>query len=141
MKRILLDTNIILDVILERQPFVKNAVKLIELSIGRNDRLFITASTITDIYYIAKRRAGHNTTIQFIKELLGFIDVVAIDKVTVINALNNKMSDFEDAIQTEAARQNRIHILIARNIKDFDNLEIEVLLPEDYIDKLNKENF
>ncbi len=141
MKRTLLDTNIILDIILERQPFVENAVKIIELSVGRNHRLFITASTITDIYYIAKRKAGHNITIQFIKELLGFIEVVAIDKVTILNALNSEMNDFEDAIQIEAAKQNKIRTLITRNIKDFDNSEIEVLLPEVYIDKLNKENF
>ncbi len=107
MKRALLDTNIILDIALNRDSFYKDALKLFILIDEEEISGSVTASTITDIYYIAKKEQGHQTAITFIKNLIQVVDIIGIDKETISRALSSEMKDFEDAIQSSAAELNQ----------------------------------
>ncbi|MDF1551262.1 MAG: PIN domain-containing protein, partial [Bacteroidales bacterium] len=80
---ILLDTNVILDIALNRKPFVKQSGELIRQIENHNITAFITASAITDIYYIAKRNTGHEKSIDFLQNLLEIIKVASVDETTV----------------------------------------------------------
>jgi predicted nucleic acid-binding protein len=133
MIKVLFDTNIILAIALKRQPFFNETYKLFELIDKEKITGSITASTITDIYYISKREKGHVESINFIKNLIEVVDVIGIDKQIIVNALNSEMKDFEDAIQSNAAESSDLEIIITRNKKDFSDSKLKILTPEEFL--------
>ena len=136
MKKILIDTNVILDIALDRNPFVEKSAEFMRLVAKKKIKAFITATTVTDIYYITHKKTGHNKTIGFLKNLFMFISIAGVDTVSIINALNSDMIGFEDAIQTETAKQNEIRVIITRNKNDFINSGLKVFSPDEYINQL-----
>lgn len=133
MNKILLDTNIILDIALERREFYDKSKELL-LTINKfSIPSYVTATTVTDIYYILKKSKGHQLTISFLKDIFDFIDVAGVGKEIIFSALNSEVTDFEDAVQTECARQNDINIIITRNIDDFKNSKLEIFTPSEFI--------
>jgi predicted nucleic acid-binding protein len=135
MKRALLDTNIILDIALNRESFYKDALKLFILIDEEELSGSVTASTITDIYYIAKKEQGHEIAITFIKKLIEVVDVIGVDKETISRALTSEMKDFEDAIQASAAELFQLDVILTRNKADFTGSAIEVLTPKEFLKK------
>ncbi|MDD4144971.1 MAG: PIN domain-containing protein, partial [Prolixibacteraceae bacterium] len=127
MTKVLFDTNIILDIALKRESFFEDAFKLFSLIDQKKIIGIITASTITDIYYISKKEKGHTESINFIKGLIEVVEVIGIDKDIIIKALTSGIQDFEDAIQTCAAELNEIEVIITRNKKDFTNTSLKIL--------------
>lgn len=121
MKKILFDTNIILDVALKRIPFFNDAFKLFELIDEKRITGIITATTVTDIYFISKKEKGHQEAIQFLNNLIEVVDIIGVDKAVILNALDLGLPDFEDAVQISAAEFNEIKTIITRNKSDFLN--------------------
>lgn len=117
--RILLDTNIILDIALEREPFVESATRLFKESRRKNILLCMTSTTITDLYYVHRKVKGKKEALLFIRELLQFIDVISVDKDIIVDALNSEVSDFEDAIQVCSAKKESITTIVTRDESDF----------------------
>jgi len=136
MKRILFDTNIILDIALKREPHYKHSSKIFELIDKKRILGFVTATTITDIYYIARKVKGNEIAIEFISNLVEIVDIVGVDKNIILKALKADMNDFEDAVQVSAAEYNEIEIIVTRNKSDFINSGIEILSPIEIIEKL-----
>lgn len=133
MKRVLFDTNIILDIALKRESFFEDAQKLFILIDKGTISGNITASAITDIYYIAKKEKGHNEAMYFIKNLTEVIGIIGVDKKTITKALASKMHDFEDAIQVSAAELHQIDLILTRNKNDFTDTTIQVLTPKEFL--------
>lgn len=133
MKGVLLDTNIILDIALERREFFEKSEELLLFINKSHIPVFITATTVTDIYYILKKSKGHDSTISFLKSLFDFIGICGVNKETILNALNSEFNDFEDAVQSYSAIQNGIKIIVTRNISDFKKSNLEVLTPAAFI--------
>lgn len=135
MKKVLFDTNIILDIVLERAPYLNNATKLFSL-IGEKKIIgHITASAITDIYYISKKAKGHERALAFITDLIEVVEVVGVDRDIIAKALHLEMKDFEDAVQVSAAEFAEIEYLITRNTQDFVNAQLKVYDPGDFLEK------
>ena len=133
MKKVLFDTNIILDIALKRNPFFELASQLFSLIDRKIIEGYITASTVTDIYYISKKEKGHNTTLEFITHLIKIVDVIGVDKEIIIKSLTSGLNDFEDAIQTTAAELNGLEAIITRNKKDFVNSSVEIYTPDEFL--------
>ena len=133
MKKILLDTNIILDIGLKREPHFVDSAKLIKKLDDKNIVAFVTATTITDIYYISKKAKNHNTAIQFIRNLLQVVEILGVNKETILLSLQSELPDFEDAIQINSAEMNGIKTIITRNKKDFINVDQEIMTPGDFL--------
>ena len=136
MKRILFDTNIILDIALKREFHFTYSSKLFEfidlkLIIG-----YITATTITDIYYISKREKGDLITREFIMNMIEIFEVIGVDKSTIQKALTSDLNDFEDAVQVSSALQYELDAIVTRNKSDFINSNIEVFTAVELIENL-----
>jgi len=136
--RILLDTNIILDIALGRVPHLADSADVFRKIDNESIYGFVTATTITDIYYVAKREKGHQTTIDFISNLIEIVDIIGIDKEIVIASLISDFADFEDAIQSVSSRLNGIDYIITRNHKDFIKSEISAVSPKELLALLKK---
>ncbi len=133
MKKVLFDTNIILDIALKRHPFFNDAFKLFELIDDKTITGIITATTVTDIYFISKKEKGHQEAIHFLNNLMEVVDIIGIDKEVIMHALELGLSDFEDAVQISASEFNEIKIIVTRNKSDFVNTPLEIFTPKEFL--------
>ncbi len=138
MIKVLFDTNIVLDIALKRHPFFEDAAELFSLIDKKKIIGNVTASTITDIYYISKKETGHTESINFIKSLINVVEVIGVDRGIISRALAFDIRDFEDAIQVSASESNEIGVILTRNKNDFLNVPLKVLTPREFITDLVK---
>ena len=131
--KILLDTNVVLDVALARQPFCQAAMKILDASDFRRVHLFITASSATDLYYVLRKEKGRDAGLRFIRRLLECANACGVDAKTLVAALASDFSDFEDAVQNSAAVNNRIEIIVTRNKADYRTSPLMVMTPDEFV--------
>jgi predicted nucleic acid-binding protein len=130
--KVLLDSNIAIDAVLQREPFYNSAEKIIGLSQG-GIGLFISASAITDIYYIVCKSTGNKkTAITLIKDLLENIDIAAVTGNEISQAINMDWSDFEDAVQYAAGEAITVDYIVTRNKSDFASAVLPVVSPDEF---------
>jgi len=131
--KILLDSNIAIDVVLKREPFYNSAVKVIGLSQG-GIGLFISASTITDVYYIVRKSTGNKeTAMTLIKDLLENIDIAAVTGNEIRQAISLDWSDFEDAVQYAAGESIAVDYIVTRNKTDFASTSLPIVNPDELL--------
>ena len=137
MKRVLLDTNVVLDFALKREPFYENAETiLVEIANGTL-RGFITASMATDIFYLLQKTNGKTFALNTFTDLLILLDVLSVYGEDVHLALQSEWNDFEDALQAQVAIRNEIDAIITRNTKDFKKAKrINILTPVEFLAKM-----
>jgi len=132
--RVVLDTNIILDIALKRETHFLDSSGVFMKIDGTVVYGFVTATTITDIYYIAKKEKGHQVSIDFISNLIEIIDVIGVDRQVIIESLLSKITDFEDAVQSVSSLLNNIDYIITRNQKDFSESSVKAITPKEFLD-------
>ncbi len=132
MKKVLFDTNIILDIALQREPFVEYSLKSVNL-IDTKIIGYINILTLVNTFYFARKKTGIDKARKFIADLLTQFEVVNTTKATCVNALSSDFKDFEDAIQEFSAIDAEIEIIVTRNIKDFKNSRLQVFEPKELI--------
>ncbi len=132
---IFLDSNIILDILIPNPQFCAESKKVISVAKGNKDELYISAASITDIFYIAKKALKSiEKTKNIIKKILIVVSVAGVDEQCIISALDSAWSDFEDSVQNQVAQQIRADYIITRNTKDFKNSGIRAISPSEFLD-------
>ncbi|GHU67766.1 twitching motility protein PilT [Spirochaetia bacterium] len=130
---ILIDTNVALDALLERQPFYAAAAKVLGLS-TLGVRIFVSASAITDIYYISRRQTGSKkTAMELLKNLLLYVDAATVSDAEIRRAIALDWGDFEDAVQYAAGERLAVDFIVTRNPADFFSSPIEAVTPDQFI--------
>lgn len=132
--KILVDTNVILDIVLERQPFYEQSARFLQVS-AQSNTIYITATTITDLYYIVRKAKGREIALAFVEDLLKLVEIAAVDKKVILQALQLGLTDFEDAVQASSAQQEGINIIVTRNEADFSHSGLEVHSPESFLNR------
>lgn len=134
MDKVLIDTDVLLDFFLDRDPFAEFAAGVLNLCEGNEIRGFTTPVIICNVYYLLRKTAKHEIIIEKLKQLLGIIDIIKMDKIVVLRALNSEFKDFEDALQNFSAVENRkIDLILTRNISDYRKSDLAALTPETYL--------
>jgi predicted nucleic acid-binding protein len=134
MTRILIDADVILDFFFDRKPFSGFASVIFSLCEGNKIKGFVTPVTFSNVYYLLRQTARHEKVIEKLTQLLSITNILAMDRNTVLLALNSGFKDFEDALQHFSAVQDKnIEAIITRNIKDYKLSEIAVLTPEIFL--------
>lgn len=136
MKQILVDTNVIVDVALKRQPFFAASAQVLATAEAGLIEAFISGSTVSDIYYIVSKIKGKELAIDFLRRIFVFCHVAAVDKTVIESALASSFKDFEDAIQEYAAVESQLDAIVTRNPKDFAQSSLSVLTPEQLLERL-----
>lgn len=138
MKKVLIDTDVILDFFFDREPFSENAAQILALCEKKVIAGFVTPVIISNVYYLLSQKAKQEKVIEKLKVLLSIIDVLVIDKTSILVALNSEFKDFEDALQNYAAELNgEINLIVTRNTKDYKKSELGVMNPEDLLKYIN----
>lgn len=126
---ILFDTNVILDVLLDREPFSEPASQLMSLVERGEISGLLCATTITTIHYLSTKVLGKNKSQNQIEALMTLFDIASVNRAVIKDALTSKFSDFEDAVIYQAAYHAGAEAIITRNVKDFKLSKLPVYSP------------
>ncbi|MDE5611858.1 MAG: PIN domain-containing protein [Odoribacter sp.] len=133
MEKLFLDTNVVLDLIEKREPFVHDAALLFQLRIDGECQLFVSDLTIVNIAYIVRKSYSKEKLYAILDKLYSFLVIVPGGTMVIGRAIESQANDFEDAVQYYAACQAKVDYMITRNKKDYSFSEIEVLTPQEYM--------
>lgn len=133
--KVLIDTNIILDIALNRKPFVEQAILLWRLAEHKEITACLSNTSITDIFYIINKYAGQEKARCFIADILDSFKLVDIDEEGFREALNSGMKDFEDAVQFVIGKHNGCEVLVTRNKADYGDRP-NVLAPAELLERI-----
>jgi predicted nucleic acid-binding protein len=135
INRVLIDTNILLDYLLTREPYFYNADKMIQLCTAGNVKACIASHSVANMFYIMRKDVEPHKRREMLIDLCMIFDVIEVDRSKLITSLTNEMfSDFEDCLQVECAKEYKADYIITRNINDYKKSEIPALTPEVYLE-------
>lgn len=128
-------TNVVLDVLLNRTAHVNESAAVLKAA-SDDIQEFISASAITDIYYIAQKELKKpSLTKQLLRNLLQIVHVSSVSEVDIWAALDSGWEDFEDAVQNSVAEHHRFDYIITRNTSDYSNSALSVMTPQEFVNK------
>ena len=131
--KVLFDTNIILDVLLDRQPFSEHASFLMSKVERSEINGFLCATTVTTIHYLLSKYLDKEKAIESINSIMALFEVASVNRLVIENALKSKFTDFEDSVLHESARHAGAEYIITRNIKDFKKTKIPAFTPTEFL--------
>lgn len=129
--KILFETNVVLDLLLDREPFSDTAARLFSRVDEGELSGFISATTVTTVHYLARRTVGDRRARREIQNLIDLLDVAPVNLAVLEGALQSKSTDFEDAVMVHAALNVNADGIVTRNISDFKPATIPVYAPEE----------
>jgi predicted nucleic acid-binding protein len=132
MKKVFLDTNIIVDLIADRKPFSKYSIEIFKKAEEKKIKLFTSSHSIATTHYLLKKYLEEKILRDVLHNLLDYVTVIAVDTDVLKKGLRSKHKDFEDSIQILCASSvEKIDCIVTRKIKDFRDSEILVLTPDE----------
>jgi predicted nucleic acid-binding protein len=127
--KILLDTNVILDVALERQPLFSKSEEVLSLAENGAFEAFISASTFSDLYYVIRKQKGRSLAFNFVDSIAEVYQIASVDRAVISLALTLGFQDFEDGIQCATASVNQLDAIVTRNAEDYTQSPVQVFTP------------
>jgi predicted nucleic acid-binding protein len=135
--KLLIDTDVLLDVALDRAPFAAPACRLLDHLQSQPGDGVVAWHSVSSLYYLVRSDEGDAATREFIRDLLGFLRVVAGDSSSVRSALAQPMSDFEDALQVVCAQNGQADVIVTRNTAAYRTSPIPARSPADVVAELS----
>ena len=136
--RAIVDTNVVLDVLLERDPFVKQAVEVFCLVEESRIDAFICATTVTTIDYLLVKSLPKSKARNALRRLISLFEIATVNRPVIERALVSKIQDFEDAVLNEAGQMAGVDFVITRNTKDFSKSSLKVCDPNEFLALLDR---
>ena len=131
--KVLFDTNVILDVLLDREPFSNDAALLMAKAEQSEIIGFACATTITTIHYLCTKMLDRETAAHHIQSLLSLFAIAPVNRIVLEKAFAFRFKDVEDAVIHEAALHAGVQHIVTRNIKDFKNADLPVHEPKEFL--------
>lgn len=139
--RVLLDTNVVLDVILQRRPLDAASLPIMVLAEQGEIDAILGATSLTTAYYILRRSEGNQAAHEHLAALLGVFQIASVNRSILLRAVQRKWRDFEDAVLHELALAAGADAIITRNVTDFKKSQVQIYSPERFIEfiKFNRQ--
>ena len=134
--RVLLDTDVVLDVILAREPFARDAVELFDLADKGAFEPYISAITPLNIFYIARKAKAVRDLREAIQLLVQKFGVCPLNQSILSAAFLVRFVDYEDAVQHCSALEGRLDAIVTRNVHDYKYSTLPVYTPDDFLQHL-----
>ena len=132
--RILIDTNVLLDYLLEREPFFDDAKKVILSCVDGKVKGCIAAHAIPNMFFILRKDYSIKERREVLSNLCSIFDIEGIDKTKLLSGLSNEdFSDFEDCLQMECAKSYGADYIVTRNVADYSVSEVNAIEPREYL--------
>ena len=134
MTDLFIDTDVIIDFLIDRKPFSREAAIIFTLIEQKKLKGFSSSLTFSNLYYVLRKIESHKKVISKLDSLSKMVGILKVEEQTIKNALASGFPDFEDSIQYfSAADSKKIDVIITRNIRDFKKSEIPVMTPGDFL--------
>lgn len=127
------DTNVVLDVVLQREPFVKESSKVISLVEVSSNTGLLCATTLTNLHYMVRRTLGETGARKVIANFLQMMELAKVTRYVLDAAVKSDMSDFEDAVLAYSAHQAGAQAIITRNLRDFAKSPVRAYTPAEFL--------
>ncbi|RLF30912.1 MAG: PIN domain nuclease [Thermoplasmata archaeon] len=137
MKKLLIDIDVILDVLLKRQPFFAASANLWAQIEKGHTCAYLASHTVTTLFYLIRKAKGKKLAKDSIRDILSVFEIAPVDKKGLLLALELDFTDFEDAVQFGAAKQMNVDFIITRNIRHYRKSDIPVLTPDTFLSTLD----
>lgn len=138
--KLFVDSDVVIDFFTDREPYANPASELFELNEQRKVKLYLSAVSINNIYYIVRKFLRHKKTLEVVESLTEMTEIEGTTKKEIIQALKNDFTDYEDSIQYSSAITIKdLDVIITRNIKDYRSSSIAVMTPLSFL-KLKENN-
>jgi predicted nucleic acid-binding protein len=135
--KILLDTDVALDHLADRQPFAESAHRLLALAEIGELILCVSSVSFSNLYYILRKLKGPAAALALLGKLTSLVRVIAVTEAEIGSALQSEFDDFEDAIQHFAAKaESGVNAIVTRNKDDYTASEIPVFSPDEFLARL-----
>ena len=132
--RVLIDTNVIIDILERRKPFFQDSYKIIQLGLQGKLETFMSAGAVTDVYYVIRKSIRNSEVakekIVALSALITICDTVAKD---ITSAITLSIADFEDAVIAAIAKRERADFIVSRNEADFTNSPVPAISPAQFL--------
>ena len=139
MNKIYVDTDVVIDFLIDRKPFSEAASQLFTYGEKQEIEIYISSLSFSNIYYVIRRFVGHEKSIELLNSLEKIVKVLPVDRQIIVQSLNSDFKDFEDGIQNYCAKQiEEIQIIITRNVKDYKKSDLAIHTPESYLKILSR---
>jgi len=135
--RVLVDLNVIIDVMQNRQPFYEDSAGVVDAVARGEVKGWLAAHSITTMFYVISRIRNRETAVQAVTSLLESFTVAKVDDTIIREALSLSWKDFEDAVQMASASAEGVDYLITRNIKDFQSGPVPGIQPPAFLTLLD----
>ena len=133
MRRVLFDSDVLIDVLAQRQPFFLASIQALNIVKRSQVQGYVSGHAVTNIFYILRRQIGSQVARELLSRLLQGIQVASITDEVIRFALESLITDFEDAVTSEAANTAGIEVIVTRNKADFVNSLVPAILPEEFV--------
>lgn len=139
--RVLIDTCIIIDALQSRVPFAEAAQKIFIYSANKQFEGYITAKSVTDIYYLTHRLThSDDKTRKILSKLFTLFHLLDTTSLDCQKAISSEINDYEDAIMVETAIRSEMDCIVTRNVKDYVKSAVKVCDPSEFLKRLEAEN-
>ena len=133
----MLDTNVILDFALRREPFFEDAEQVLLLTEQRENIEFVSSSAVTDIFYMLRRYYGDSFKAQeVLSSLRKIVTILEVSDRNIKHALDLHWHDFEDAVQYATAERIQADFIITRNVRDFRQSKVVAFTPSEFLARI-----
>ena len=129
----LVDTNVWLDVLQDRESFYEESARALTLLEGSQHSALMSATSVTTIFYLVAKKTDHKTALEQVRRLLENYGVVAIDGAVLRDALSSASDDYEDAVLEHAAQRAGLDAIVTRNPKDFVGSRLAIYTPAELV--------
>ena len=134
MTDLFIDTDVIIDFLIDRKPHSREAAIIFTLIEQKKIKGYVSSLTFSNLYYVLRKIETHNKIITKMDSISRLVTILKVDQQTIKDAIASGFQDFEDSIQYYCALSyKKIDVLITRNTKDYKNSEIPVMTPADYL--------
>lgn len=134
MKKVLIDTNVVIDLLAKREPFYKSTSRLFTLASKKLITAYVSSLTLVTTHFIVSRELSESETRKVIRRFKSIANVLDLKDAYLNLALDSEFKDFEDAIQYHTALSNNLDAIITRNKRDFKKSNIPVYTTEEYLE-------
>jgi predicted nucleic-acid-binding protein len=133
LRRVLFDSDVLLDVLAQRQPFVIASAQALNAATQPQVQGYVAGHAVTNIFYILRRQVGSDTALELLSRLLQHLQIADVTDEVIRAALQSAMPDFEDAVTSEAAYAAGVEIIVTRNTPDFVASTLPAVPPVEFL--------
>lgn len=135
--RWLVDADVVLDVLADREPWVEHSARVLELAEDGVVEAFLAAHTVTTLHYLIRKHRDDRTARRQVQRLLRLMRVVPVDEDRLLQALDLPVPDYEDAVQASCASKAKAEALVTRNVDDYASVGLDVFSPVEALARID----